>query len=65
MTAPLLFRVIWPEERVVRAQKIAVWYRDALEAGRVPKRNMCGRPVIEKALALHEAGVITLGDLRR
>lgn len=57
---PQMFSIIWPERRLVSAEQIENWFSDAVADGKVDvnQRGVC---VEDRAYALHDAGLITLG----
>lgn len=57
------FQIVWPERRYVSEKQIRVWYSDAIENGEIDKPG-CEPGVVEMALALSGAGLITLGNRR-
>jgi hypothetical protein len=56
----MIFRILWPERRIVSAEQIAVWYDDARANGDLWKDAADTQDPHEQALALHDAGLITL-----
>lgn len=54
---PFGFDIVWPEKAHVSADKLKLWYWDAVANGQCEKG--CRR-LYDKALALHQAGLITL-----
>jgi hypothetical protein len=67
------FEIIWPEKRWVTAQRIAIWYGDAVANGKISADDVghairaassLAGPELQ-ARALHNAGLITLGRGRR
>ena len=55
--APLGFDVVWPQKGHVPADKLKLWYWDAVANGQCPNG---ARKLVAKAWALHQAGLITL-----
>jgi hypothetical protein len=55
------FEIIWPEKKLVSAEKILGWYRDAVMNGEIdgPEDPTSASPVFA-ARMLDEAGLITL-----
>lgn len=61
------FRIIYPEDRVIGNNTIGSWYKDAVSNGEIDlERFERGEtnPRLQ-ALALEDAGLITLGDSDR
>jgi len=52
------FRILYPERRVVSAEKILTWYQDAVANGEVD--DLGAVSAIIAAQLLHEAGIITV-----
>ena len=61
MTKPLQFTILWPDKRTVSARQITTWYGDEKANGKIDKRDI-SRTASDKALALHQAGSITLSS---
>jgi hypothetical protein len=54
------FQIIWPERRTISAAQIELWYIDATANGDIDHDHFT---VEAKAVALDDAGYITLGSL--
>lgn len=57
---PVEFHVIWPENRVVTAETITGWYRDAVANEELSDDGYGKTDPVAQSLALHRAGLITL-----
>ena len=61
-----MFRILWPEERLVSEDTIKMWFEDAVDNGDV---SLAGASSVEDfcvsdmALSLRDAGLITLAKL--
>ena len=55
-----IFKILWPERRVVSAKQISIWYSDAQANGEIDDCDAGMTHANEQALALHRAGLITL-----
>lgn len=55
------FNVIWPERRRVSEEQICSWYDDAMANGELDDGDYFEETVNQKAMALHRAGIVTLG----
>ena len=56
------YRIIWPEYRVVSPRTIQGWYSDAKANNELNPEDRSFRKSEDQALALHRAGLITLGN---
>ena len=54
-----MFKIIYPEARVVDGAQIIRWYQDAVANGEVENYGLTPAPETAATL-LHEAGLITL-----
>lgn len=52
------FHIIYPDDRYVDEDKIRVWFTDALDNGELSDEDVYS--VDDQAMALHQAGLITL-----
>ncbi len=57
-----MFRIIYPERRVVSSEQILTWYTDAVSNEEVEDLGACS--AYQAAQALHEAGLITLTPIQ-
>jgi hypothetical protein len=55
-----MFRIIYPERRIVSNELLLTWYTDAVANGQVDDLGACS--ATQAACALHRAGLITLRD---
>lgn len=57
-----MFRLLYPERRIVSPETIMTWYIDAIANGQIEDLGATSAFLV--AQALHEAGLITLAKTR-
>jgi hypothetical protein len=55
------YYIIWPEKRWVLSKQIEQWYSDAVANNDLDADETAHKEVNKQAMALHRAGLITLG----
>lgn len=55
-----IFEIVWPEKKTVSADRIKIWFADALDNGDIASEFESETDPAGMAAALDEAGIITL-----
>ena len=55
-----MFMIIWPSRCRLSAEKVELWYADAVANFELNTDDYNCQTIREKAMALHHAGLITL-----
>lgn len=56
----MVFKILWPQKRIISEQVIRDWYADALANDEIDSDFIGLDDPIQMALALNDAGTITL-----